>query len=237
MLFLALDTTTTVCGVALGDEQNVLAEAFLNVRKTHSERLMPLIVSLLEDAGLQKESLEGVAVSMGPGSFTGLRIGVATARGLAQGLEIPVVGVRTLDALAEACPFFHGLICPVLDARKDQVYTALYRGGEEGPHVAEEATALSLRELLVKLESRHEEVLFLGDGVEKGRQQLKDALRERYREMPLSSRLNRAALVLQKGMRVFQEKGPTPLYSLTPYYIRLPEAERKRLEKKTGEGD
>ncbi len=237
MLFLALDTTTSVCGAALGDENALVAESFLNVHKTHSERLMPLIVSMLEDSGFAKERLEGVAVTIGPGSFTGIRIGVATARGLAQGLGIPLVGVMTLDALVEACPFFPGLICPMLDARKDQLYAALYRGGNEGPALLEGASALSLGELRAKLERYEERVLFLGDAVAKGRNELKGALKERYEEMPLSSRLNRAALVLQKGLQVFREEGPTPLYSLGPYYIRLPEAERRRLKEKTGEGD
>lgn len=195
---------------------------------------MPLIVSLLRDSGVSKEQLGGVALSIGPGSFTGIRIGMATAQGLCQGLNIPAVGVMTLDALAEACSFFPGLICPLLDARKNQLYTALYRGGAEDPEMLQPAAALSLEELGNMLASYKEEVIFLGDAVEKFRGELKQILGERYREMPLSSCFNRAALVLQKGIKIWQEKGPDSLYALKPFYLRLPEAERRLLEKKRG---
>lgn len=234
MLLLALDTTTRVCTVALGDQQKIWGEYLLNIKNTHSERLMPLIVSLLRDSGVSKEQLGGVALSIGPGSFTGIRIGMATAQGLCQGLNIPAVGVMTLDALAEACSFFPGLICPLLDARKNQLYTALYRGGAEDPEMLQPAAALSLEELGNMLASYKEEVIFLGDAVEKFRGELKQILGERYREMPLSSCFNRAALVLQKGIKIWQEKGPDSLYALKPFYLRLPEAERRLLEKKRG---
>ena len=166
MLLLAIDTTTRVCSVALGDHEKILAEYQLNVKNTHSQRLMPLIVSLFRDSGADKSRLEGVALSIGPGSFTGIRIGMATAKGLCQGLNIPAVGVMTLDALAEACTFFSGLICPILDARKNQVYTALYRGAAGDPEMLQPAAALSIDELGHRLAEYEDEVIFLGDAVE-----------------------------------------------------------------------
>lgn len=231
MLLLAIDTTTRVCSVALGDSEKIWAEYLLNTENTHSQRLMPLLISLLKDAGVQKSRLQGVAVSVGPGSFTGIRIGMATAKGLCQGLNIPVVGVMTLDALAEACVFHRGLICPVLNARKNQIYTALYRGGLEGPVMVEKAAALSLDELCRKLDAYHEDIIFLGDYSENIARGLRDSLIERFREMPYSSRLNRAALVLQKGLKIWKETGSISPYALKPFYIRLPEAERKLLKK------
>ena len=232
MLLLAIDTTTRVCSVALGDHEKILAEYQLNVKNTHSQRLMPLIVSLFRDSGADKSRLEGVALSIGPGSFTGIRIGMATAKGLCQGLNIPAVGVMTLDALAEACTFFSGLICPILDAQKNQVYTALYRGAAGDPEMLQPAAALSIDELGHRLAEYEDEVIFLGDAVESYGGALRQILGQRYREMPLPSRLNRAALVLQKGIKIWQEKGPVSPYALKPLYIRLPEAERRLQERK-----
>ena len=232
MLLLAIDTTTRVCSVALGDHEKILAEYHLNVKNTHSQRLMPLIVSLFRDSGIDKSRLEGVALSIGPGSFTGIRIGMATAKGLCQGLNIPAVGVMTLDALAEACAFFSGLICPILDARKNQVYTALYRGAASDPEMLQPAAALSIDELGHRLAAYEDEVIFLGDAVESYGGALRQILGQRYREVPLPSRFNRAALVLQKGIKIWQEKGPVSPYALKPLYIRLPEAERRLQERK-----
>jgi tRNA threonylcarbamoyladenosine biosynthesis protein TsaB len=234
MLLLALDTTTTVCSVALGDEKKLLAETFLNVKRTHSQRLMPVLISLLEHAGLDKKELEGIVVTTGPGSFTGIRIGIATARGLAQGLGIPVIGVMTLDALAEAAAFFEGLICPILDARRDQVYVALYRGGKEGLKTMKPVAALALEELVAMIEKYEGEVLFLGDGVESYGKVLRNIFKERYSEMPSPLLFNRASFVLQRGIKIWQECGPSPLYHLKPFYIRPPEAVRRLQEIKQG---
>ncbi len=231
MLLLALDTTTTVCSVALGDEGKLWAEYSLNISKTHSQRLMPLLVDLIRDTGVDKKKIEGIAVTTGPGSFTGIRIGMATALGLSQGLGVPVVGVTTLDALAWAGIFSPGLICPVLDARKDQVYFALYRGGGDVPQEVEPARAASL-ETLSETVSRHgEPALFLGDGLDRFRAALRSAAGSLYREIPAFSRLNRASLVLQEGFRIWQERGPAPAYALNPFYLRLSEAERRFQEK------
>lgn len=234
MLLLAMDTTTRVCSVALGEKGNILADYLLNIEKTHSQRLMPLIISLLDDSGVKREQLEGLAVAVGPGSFTGIRIGVATARGLAQGLGIPLIGVNTLEALAGGAASYPGLICPLLDARREQVYTAVYRGGSSGLETVEQPQALSLRELARVLKARGEEVLFLGDNMSHFRQVLEPLLPELYREMPYAMTLNRASAVLEQAFVNWQKEGPTPLYALNPFYIRLPEAQRRLLEKEKG---
>lgn len=128
MHILGIDTATRVCGVALMNDQELIAEYIQNIKKTHSQRLLPLIDSLLRDTGVAKNTIEAVAVAAGPGSFTGLRIGVSTARALAQGLNIPAIGVSTLESLAQNLVTGENeLICPILDARRDQVYTAIYR--------------------------------------------------------------------------------------------------------------
>ncbi|NMB42342.1 MAG: tRNA (adenosine(37)-N6)-threonylcarbamoyltransferase complex dimerization subunit type 1 TsaB [Firmicutes bacterium] len=232
MLLLAFDTTTRVCTVALGDGDNIRAEYMLHIKRTHSRHLLPLIVSLLKDSGVDKDRLDGVVVSVGPGSFTGIRVGMATAKGLCLGLKIPVVGVMTLDALAGACAVFPGLICPILDARRDQVYTALYRGGTADPQMLQPAAALSCGKLVKMLGDYEEEVIFLGDAVKGFGKELKLQLGEkRYKQAPLPSCFNRASLVLQRGVRIWREEGPLSPHALKPFYIRLPEAERKLQEK------
>lgn len=235
MLLLAIDTTTNVCSAALGEEDKLWAEITTNTKKTHSQRLMPAVQTLLSEAGVDKKQLQGIAVALGPGSFTGIRIGVATARGLSQGLGIPVIGVMTLDALAEGCGFIPKLICPLLDARREQVYTCFYRGGSGGPHALVPPAALSLDELIAKAHGFAEDLLFTGDALGIFREKLSAALGSRYIEVPFPSRLNRAALVLQKGLRDWERAGPASAYALKPYYIRLPEAERRLLERSRGQ--
>ena len=231
MLLLALDTTTMVCSVALGEDNKLWAEYSLNIKKTHSQRLMPLLIHMFQESGLSRKDVGGIAVTVGPGSFTGIRIGMATALGLSQGLGVPVVGVMTLDALAWSGVWFQGLICPVLDARKDQVYFALYRGGRDVPVEVKPAEASGLNDLCSLLARYQEPVLFLGDAVERFCSALRAATGSRYHEMPFSCGLNRASLVLQEGFRVWREKGPSPSYALTPFYIRPSEAERRIQEK------
>ncbi|NLK51025.1 MAG: tRNA (adenosine(37)-N6)-threonylcarbamoyltransferase complex dimerization subunit type 1 TsaB [Syntrophomonadaceae bacterium] len=126
MLVLGIDSATLVAGMAIMDEQHLVAEGFLQTRKTHSERLLPLIDQWLREAELTLADIGGIAVTVGPGSFTGLRIGLATAKGLAQATGKALVGIPTLDALALNLAGARGLICPILDARKSEVYTALY---------------------------------------------------------------------------------------------------------------
>ncbi len=234
MLLLGLDTSTTVCSVAVGEEGKLLAEYLLNIQKTHSQRLMPLIISLLKDSDVQRTQLEGIAVAAGPGSFTGIRIGMATARGLAQGLGIPLIGVNTLEALAGIGASYPSLLCPLLDARREQVYTAVYRGGGSNLEEVEPPQALSLVELARLLKSHGEKVLFLGDNLPAFRKVLEPALPEQYGEMPLAASLNRASSVLQRAFMTWHRDGPTPLYALKPFYLRLPEAQRRLLEKQKG---
>ncbi|NLJ56122.1 MAG: tRNA (adenosine(37)-N6)-threonylcarbamoyltransferase complex dimerization subunit type 1 TsaB [Firmicutes bacterium] len=234
MLLLALDTATRVCSVALGDERTILAEYSLNNRRTHSQDLLPLIISLLESSGIHKNQLTGLAVNVGPGSFTGIRIGLATAKGFCQGLDIPAVGVIGLEALAGAAAFCPALICPVLDARRNQLYTALYRGGKDELQVLHPAAALTLPELLTVLNRYDEDIIFLGDALLSFSLKLSSALGKRYREPPVSLQQNRAALILQRGLEIWEKKGGLPPVALEPFYLRLPEAERRLRAKRRG---
>lgn len=202
----------------------------LNIKKTHSERLMPLLDQLLTESGIERESIEALAVAAGPGSFTGLRIGLATARGLAQALAIPVVPVCTLKAMAEAVPTPGTLICPLLDARRSQVYSALFRRSSQPPAGLEtliEPAALPLDHLIASLRAFEEPVIFLGEGLQSYAAQLKDSLPEKRAVIPAAPfRLYRAALVALEGLRLLQADPQASYLEALPRYLRRPEAER-----------
>jgi tRNA threonylcarbamoyladenosine biosynthesis protein TsaB len=158
---LGVETSTPAGGVALLDGDRVLGEYVLDVRATHSERLMPAIDRLVHDAGWSPRDLEGLAVAVGPGSFTGLRIGLSTVKGLGVALGIPIAAVPTLDAMAASLPWSALPVCPVVDARKGEVYCCLYR--VDGSRVRREWDYLALRpaDLAARLD---EPVLLVGDG-------------------------------------------------------------------------
>lgn len=227
VLVLGIDTATLVCGVALVTPQRLLAEYTLQVRKTHSERLLPMVAAMLRDAGLTPEDLGGVAVAAGPGSFTGVRIGVATARALGQALGLPLVAVSTLEALAAQSPHFSGLVSPILDARRQQVYNAVFRVPAEGPVRLGEERAMPLPELLAELKEYGEPVLFTGDAVPVYRELITEAFGPQACFLPLEAGLSRAASVARLGLTRLVAGGGVPFRDLLPQYVRRSEAETK----------
>ena len=230
MLILGIDTTTLACSVALLQDDALLAEATLNIKKTHSERLMPLLDNLLTESGIEREAIAAIAVAAGPGSFTGLRIGISTARALAQGLNIPAVAVCTLEALAEAVPVPSVLICPLLDARRSQVYTAIYRRSFEKPHqliTLLEPTAIALSELITAITSYDEPVVFLGEGLNSYAADLEKSLPAGKAIIPPAPfRVCRASLVALTGLHLLALNPTASYLDVLPIYLRLPEAER-----------
>lgn len=237
MQILGIDTATLVCSVAVVSEEKTLAEYSLQVKKTHSERLLPMIAAALQDAGLEPGSLDGIAVASGPGSFTGLRIGMVTAKSLGQALNLPLAGVPTLAALAAQHPFFPGLLCPILDARRDQVYNALFLPSANAvPRRLVGERALSLAALLAELAARPEPVLFVGDGVPPHRQDIAAQLGDRACFMPPEGSICRAAAVARLGLTEIAAGRGCSWRDLTPSYVRRSEAERKAQEGREGGG-
>ena len=235
MLILGLDTTTLACSAALLDGETLLAEYTLNIRKTHSERLMPLLHALLQESQVEREQLEAIAVAAGPGSFTGIRIGVATARALAQGLNIPVTGVSTIRALAEAVAAPGALICPLLDARRSEVYTALYRREPFPPRGLEmllAPAALEIGALTEKLKRYNEPVIFTGEGAPAYSEHLVLELGEKAVLPQPPQRLCRAAWVALCGRRILAKNPQASFHEVLPQYLRRPEAERRLAERK-----
>lgn len=222
MLILAIDTSTRVSSVALTEDGRVVAELNQDTRLTHSERLMPQIKQLLDMAEKTVRDLSAIAVSIGPGSFTGLRIGMATAKTMAYALRIPIVGVPTLDALAWNCPIDGVHLVPMLDAQKGNVYTARYRfaGGEM--IVEEGAVVRSFTEAVEQLHALGEPCLIVGE-----RQAIRDAglLTDNVRQAPPHLFAPRAASVALCAEVRLASGQADDVIQLEPLYIRRAEAE------------
>jgi tRNA threonylcarbamoyladenosine biosynthesis protein TsaB len=223
MKLLAVESATLSGGVALLDGDRLLGEITLNIAITHSERLMSAVDRLLGDCGLAPADLDGLAVSVGPGSFTGLRVGLATVKALAMALDLPVAPVPTLDALAARLPFADAPVCPILDARKGEVYLSLYRW--RGNSMAREWDYLALtpEAAAAWLEPP---VILLGDGVEACRPWL-DRLGAGAQVAPAAQRLPSAGAVAGLGLAMLAAGGGVSAEALAPLYLRPSEAELK----------
>jgi tRNA threonylcarbamoyladenosine biosynthesis protein TsaB len=223
MKLLAVESATLSGGVALLDDDRLLGEITLNIAITHSERLMFAVDRLLADCGLAPADLGGLAVSVGPGSFTGLRVGLATVKALAMALDLPVAPVPTLDALAARLPFADAPVCPILDARKGEVYLSLYRWSGSGMERQWDYLALPPESAAARLEAP---VILLGDGIEACRPWL-DRLGAGARVAPAAQRLPSAAAVAGLGLAVLAAGGGVSAEALAPLYLRPSEAELK----------
>jgi len=215
---MALETSTLAGGAALLDGDRVIGESLLDVRITHSERLMPAIDRLLRDASWTPASLEGLAVAVGPGSFTGLRIGLSAVKGLAWALGLGVAAVPTLEALAAALPFAAHPVCPVLHARKDEVYCSLYRWDGVTMRRQWDDLALAPEELASRLT---EPTILLGDDAH--------LIASRHARLaPPHRRMPSAAAVGVLGLARFRAGEVVSAGELSPFYLRPSEAELKR---------
>jgi tRNA threonylcarbamoyladenosine biosynthesis protein TsaB len=222
MKILAVETSTRVGSVAIVENESLIAEYTLNVVATHSERLLPAIDQILKDSKLTIQEIEGFAVSLGPGSFTGLRIGISTVKGLALATGKAVVGIPTLDVLAHNVVFSHLLICPMLDARKGEVYTALYRG--DGKGILQKLSpdlALKPHDLLQRVK---EPVIFLGDGVDVYRDKL-TGNKDNYLFAPSYLNQPRASTLAKLCLEKFRKGEILKEEEIIPLYCRASEAE------------
>jgi tRNA threonylcarbamoyladenosine biosynthesis protein TsaB len=222
---LAIETSTMAGSVALVDGDELVSEYLLNIDITHSERLLLAIDCVMQDTRIPMGEIDGFAISIGPGSFTGLRIGTTTIKGLAYATNKPVVGIPTLDAMAENISFTGYLICPILDARKKQVYTALYNRDAKNRLIKlTPDLAIDPRELLKKIQ---EKVVFLGDAIKVYHTLIKEALQDMAFFAPLNLRLPRAANIAKLSLDQFKKNNVLDLNTFTPSYVRPSEAEEK----------
>ena len=228
MKILALDSSAVVASVALCDGETLLAEYTLNNGNTHSETLLPMIETMLSHFGITADDIELFAASSGPGSFTGVRIGAATLKGLAFAKNTPCVGVSTLEALAENAVSLTGLICPVMNARRSQVYTALFRSDGQTLTRLMPDSALAIAELDTLLAEYGESVVFVGDGARITRDALKQT---EARPIPDRLRHQSAYSVAQVARRAYERGEAVTDASLSVTYLRPSQAERERLER------
>ncbi|AFM39832.1 universal bacterial protein YeaZ [Desulfosporosinus acidiphilus SJ4] len=225
MKYLTIDTTTKVSSIALAEDGKLIAEGFLHTTKTHSERIIPMLDQLFTAADWKLSELELIGVVRGPGSFTGIRIGIATAQGLAQVLNLPLIGILSLDALAWAGWGREEDIVPILDARKNEWYTARYcwTKEKEEAECLTSPQALTTGEWLEQLKDLNRPICFVGDAAGKAKQQIEAVLGERARVMPDYISLPRGAYAAREVWRRWQEVGAGE--KVEPYYIRFSEAE------------
>ncbi len=222
MYILGIETSTKTGSVAVASRDGIIVHYSLNIEVTHSERLMATVDRVLADSGLTITDMGGFAVAIGPGSFTGLRIGLAAVKGLALVTGRPVAAVPTLKALAWSLPYAAYLICPMLDARKKEVYAATYRfEGADLVQVMAEAV-IPLASLADRIS---ETTIFTGEASQLFRAEIMDRLGDRALFAPLSAILPSAAVVAKIGREMINRGMQADPDSLTPMYIRRPEAE------------
>ena len=230
MLILAFETSAKAASVALMENGKFLGESYQNTGLTHSQTLMVMAEDLLKTAGLTAQDVEAVAVAAGPGSFTGVRIGVAAAKGFAWGKELPCCGVSTLEAMAVNLGAWNGYVVPVMDARRSQVYTATFLAQEGRLTRICEDRAISLQELGEELKEVTQPVFLVGDGAGLCYRTLQEMVKQLV--LPPEHRMHqRAAGVAIVAAQKIAAGETCDAAALEPNYLRLSQAERERLEK------
>jgi tRNA threonylcarbamoyl adenosine modification protein YeaZ len=231
MKLLILESSGLVASVAVMEDEKMIGEYTVNYKKTHSQTLLPMVDELVKNIGLDLKELDAIAISKGPGSFTGLRIGSATAKGLAQALNIPIVPVSSLEGLAANLFATEDVICPMMDARRSQVYTGVY--GYEGNQLVTllEPAPLPVEELIEKLNQMGRSIIFLGDGVPVYEDKLKEKMTVSYRIAPAHLNRQRAGAVGTLAIQYYKEGKIEASRDHKPEYLRISQAERELKER------
>lgn len=230
MKILALESSAVAASAALCEDEMLLGQTYLHTGLTHSQTLLPMAADLLEQCGLKPQDLDLIAVAAGPGSFTGLRIGVAAAKGLAWAAELPCAGCSTLEAMAWSLAGFQGEVCAAMDARRHQVYNARFQVNGTAPHRLTPDRAIALADLVKELEETSVPQIVVGDGA----QLCYDALTAAGIPAilaPPNLRMQSAWGVARMGLELARTGQTVSPGELVPIYHRLSQAERERLER------
>ncbi len=232
MKIIALDSSGLVASVAIMTEETLIAEYTMNHKKTHSQTLLPMLDEIVKMSETNLEDIDAIAIAGGPGSFTGLRIGSSTAKGLGLALDKPVISVPTVDALAYQIISMDAVICPLMDARRMEVYTGIYEndGTEGGFHVLAEQTAVPLQQIISKVNEIGRKVIYLGDGVDVYKEQIQQQTEVDYIFAGQFCSKQRAGAVGALAFEYFKQGKYTDAAGHVPVYLRLSQAEREKLE-------
>lgn len=237
MRILAIDSSGLVATVAVVEEENeiskTVAEYTINYKKTHSQTLLPMLDEIVKMTDMDLNTIDAIAVAGGPGSFTGLRIGSATAKGLGLALKKPLIHIPTVDGLAYNLCYTDRIICPIMDARRNQVYTGIYQMDGDKLQVLEAQMAVGIDEIAEKLRAYGKPVVFLGDGVPVHKDRLEKELMtdQNIAFAPAHMNQQRAATVGMLGIQYYKEGKTETAMEHKPDYLRVSQAEREREER------
>ena len=230
MKILALDSSGLTASVAVIEDENLMGEYTMNYKKTHSQTLLPMLDELAKMIELDLQSIDAIAVAGGPGSFTGLRIGSATAKGLGLALDKPIVHVPTVDGLAYNLWGHKDFVCPLMDARRNQTYTGLYRFDGNQMEIIKPQCAVGIDEIIAEVNKLGQAVVFLGDGVAVFETYIHENCTVPYTFAPAHVNKQRAGAVAALGEIYYTEGKTETAEEHKPDYLRLSQAERERLE-------
>lgn len=245
MKILALDSSGLVASVAITEEDTLIAEYDIQYKKTHSQTLLPMLDEIRKMIDLDMSTVDAVALAAGPGSFTGLRIGSATAKGLGLALDIPLIEIPTLEGLAYNMYGTSALVCPIMDARRGQVYTGIYEFKEKSIsdenklfteyelYTVESQCAVAIEEIAGKLNDLKRDVIFLGDGVPVFKDRLAELMKVPYSFAPAQMNRQRAASIAALGSVYYKEGKTVPAAEHAPVYLRMSQAEREQAERQS----
>lgn len=237
MKILGLDSSGIVASVAIVEDDVLIAEYTVNYKKTHSQTLLPMLDEIAKMTELDLNSIDAIAVAAGPGSFTGLRIGSATAKGLGLALKKPLIAIPTVEGLAYNLYDISGLICPIMDARRKQVYTGIYRFTDHQLKVVEDQMAVPMETVIEKLNQYGEAVTFLGDGVPVFHEFIAEKMTVPYSFAPAHVNKQRAAAVATLGEIYYRQGKTETAMEHVPDYLRVSQAERERAAREAAKAD
>ncbi len=242
MKILALDSSGLTASLAVVEDDNLIAEYTIQYKKTHSQTLLPMLDEITKMIELDMHTIDAIAVAAGPGSFTGLRIGSATAKGLGLALKKPLIGIPTLEGLAYNMYATNLLVCPIMDARRGQVYTGIYEFTEKSTdsagrdmmyqlQIIEEQCAITMDELIEKLNKIGRSVIFVGDAIPVFSEKIADGLKVPYHFAPAHRNRQSAASIATLAQNYYLEGKVQNAREHQPDYLRMSQAERERMEK------
>jgi len=231
MKILAIDTSTIACSAAVADENKLYGELFTDFKAKHSEKLLVLCDSLLKNLRMKIDEIDYFAVTSGPGSFTGLRIGMATVKGFAMAASKPIVLISSLEALAYNAVYFGGIICPMLDAQRNQLYSAAYASDTANLTVIKEENVYEFNEMFDILNSYEKNVLLLGDGAVKFLNKFKEKTNNRFMLANYNTIMPKASNAAYLAVNKIKNGETTDHFTAMPNYIRTAQAEENYMKR------